>query len=92
MSKNVLVTGSSNGIGAATAIAFAQKGWNVGITYCKNPEGAQKIQQECLRYGVDARIYRADFQYREDCERLMKEYLVDFKTIDVLINNAGGAL
>lgn len=92
MSKNVLVTGSSNGIGAATAIAFAQKGWNVGITYCKNPDGAQKVQQECLKYGVDARIYRADFQIREDCENLMKEFLADFHTIDVLINNAGGAL
>ena len=48
MGKNVLVTGSSHGIGAATAIALAQKGYNVGITYWKTPEGAQKVQQECL--------------------------------------------
>ena len=92
MSKNVLVTGSSNGIGAATAIAFAKEGYNVGITYCKNPDGAQRIQEECLKYGVDAKIYQADFQFRADCERLMAEFLADFNTIDVLINNAGGAL
>lgn len=92
MSKNVLVTGSSNGIGAATAIAFAKEGYNVGITYCKNPDGAQRIQEECLKYGVDAKIYQADFQFRADCERLMEEFLADFNTIDVLINNAGGAL
>lgn len=92
MNKNVLVTGSSNGIGAATAIAFAKKGYNVGITYCKNPDGAQTVQQECLKYGVQARIYQADFQFRADCEKLMQEFLADFGTIEVLINNAGGAL
>ena len=42
MSKNVLVTGSSHGIGAAVAVAFAEKGYNVGITYCKTPDGAVK--------------------------------------------------
>ena len=92
MSKNALVTGSSHGIGAATAIALAKEGYNVGITYCKNPDGARQIQEECLKYGVDARIYGADFQVRADCERLMQEFLADFGTIDVLINNAGGAL
>lgn len=92
MKKNALITGSSNGIGAATAIALAQKGYNVGITYCKNPDGAKQIQQQCLSYGVEAKIYGADFQVREDCEKLMKDFLADFETIDVLINNAGGAL
>jgi len=92
MSKNALITGSSHGIGAATAIALAKEGYNVGITYCKNPEGAQQVQQECLRCGADARIYQADLQYRQDCEKLMAEFLADFATIDVLINNAGGAL
>lgn len=92
MSKNALITGSSHGIGAATAIALAKEGYNVGITYCKNPEGAQQIQTQCLAHGVKAEIYGADFQVREDCERLMEEFLADFGTIDVLINNAGGAL
>ena len=92
MSKNALITGSSHGIGAATAIALAKEGYNVGITYCKNPEGAQGVQAQCLACGVKAEIYRADLQLREDCERLMAEFLADFGTIDVLINNAGGAL
>jgi len=92
MSKNALITGSSHGIGAATAIALAKEGYNVGITYCKNPEGAKEIQAKCLEYGVDAKIYGADFQVRQDCEKLMQEFLADFGTIDVLVNNAGGAL
>lgn len=90
--ENVLITGSSHGIGAAAAMAFAEKGCNVGITYCKNPEGAQEIRESCEKYGVDARIYRADLQLRPDCEKLMEDFLADFGTIDVLINNAGGAL
>ena len=92
MSKNALVTGSSHGIGAATAIALAREGYNVGITYCKNPEGAKAVQAKCLEYGVKAKLYGADFQIRQDCERLMEDYLADFGTIDVLVNNAGGAL
>ena len=92
MSKNALVTGSSHGIGAATAIALAKEGYNVGITYCKNPEGAKEIQAKCLECGVEAKIYGADFQVREDCEKLMADFLADFGTIDVLVNNAGGAL
>lgn len=92
MSKNALITGSSHGIGAATAIALAKEGYNVGITYCKNPEGAKEIQAKCLEFGVDAKIYGADFQVRGDCEKLMENFLADFGTIDVLVNNAGGAL
>lgn len=92
MSMNALVTGSSHGIGAAVAVALAREGYNVGITYCKNPDGAKKVQEQCLGLGVTARIYEADLQLRQDCEALMEKYLADFGTIDVLINNAGGAL
>jgi len=92
MSKNVLVTGSSHGIGAAAAIAFAEKGYNVGITYCKNPEGAEKTLEACKALGSDARIYKVDLHKRSECEELMAAFLQDYGTIDVLINNAGGAL
>ena len=50
MSKNVLITGSSNGIGAAAAIAFAKEGYNVGVTYNTNPDGAMKIAAKCESY------------------------------------------
>jgi len=92
MSRNVLVTGSSHGIGAAVAIEFAKRGDNVGITEFKSPEDAKAVQKECLKYGVDAQIFKVDLSQREQCEMLMKSFLEHFKTIDVLINNAGGAL
>ena len=46
--RNVLITGSSHGIGAAAAIAFSKIGCNVGINYNKNLEGAQKTAEEYL--------------------------------------------
>ena len=67
MSKNALITGSSHGIGAATAIALAKEGYNVGITYCKNPEGAKQIQAQCLEYG-----------YEKYGEEGLREYLTQF--------------
>ena len=92
MSKNVLITGSSHGIGAAAAVEFARQGYNVGITYCKNSDGAEKTLAECNALGSDARIYKADLQVRGECEALMEAFLSDYRTIDVLVNNAGGAL
>ena len=79
MGRNVLVTGSSHGIGAAVAIAFAKQGDNVGITYLKSPEGAKTVQEECLKYGVDAQIFQVDLSVRSQCEKLMEEFLAHYK-------------
>ena len=92
MAENVLITGSSHGIGAAAAVAFAEKGMNVGITYNKTPDGAKAVQEKCLSYGVKAEIYPVDLSDRADCVSLMERFLRDFGTIHVLVNNAGGAL
>lgn len=90
--KAILVTGSSHGIGAATVIAFAKDGYDVGINYNKTPEGAQSVAEECRRYGVDAQIYQCDVGRRDQCERMLNAFIQHFGRIDVLVNNAGGAL
>ena len=92
MARNVLVTGSSTGIGAATVVAFAKRGDNVGITYNKNPEAAQAIAEKCRKYGVRAEIFGGDISKREVVEQMMHDFFEKFGTIDVLVNNAGGAL
>lgn len=90
--KKVLITGSSHGIGAAAAVAFAEQGCDIGINYCKNREGAEETAQKVRELGQDAEIYEADVSESEACERMVKAFIGRFGRIDVLVNNAGGAL
>lgn len=92
MKKSVLITGSSHGIGAACAEAFAREGYDVGINYCNSPEGAQEVAEKCRALGADAQVYKADVSKREDCENMLNAFIQHFGKIDVLVNNAGGAL
>jgi NAD(P)-dependent dehydrogenase (short-subunit alcohol dehydrogenase family) len=92
MTKKVLITGSSHGIGAATAIAFAKAGYHVGVNYFKDQKGAEETAQQVESYGVEATVYRADVSENEQCEKMLSAFLERFGTIDVLVNNAGGAL
>ena len=93
MARNVLITGSSHGIGAAAAIAFAkEEGANIGITCNKNPEGAEKTAAECAKYGVKTKIYAGDVGFHDHCKAMVEDFIKTFGQIDVLVNNAGGAL
>ena len=64
----------------------------MGINYNKTPEGAQSVAEESRRYGVDAQIYQCDVGRRDQCERMLNAFINHFGRIDVLVNNAGGAL
>ena len=92
--QNALVTGSSSGIGKATAIELAKQGYNVGITYRDDStyENALEVYNECKQYGGDIQLYKVELIEREACENLIKDFLAHYGVIDVLVNNAGGAL
>lgn len=92
--QHALVTGSSNGIGRATAIALAKAGYYVGLTYRSEAsyERCLAVYNECKKYGVDVQMYQVELMSRAACEELIRAFLAHFKTIDVLVNNAGGAL
>jgi len=92
MKPSVLITGSSHGIGAACAVAFAREGYDVGINYHNSPEDAQHVAEQCRALGADAQIYQADVSVHEDCVRMVRAFIEHFGKIDVLVNNAGGAL
>ena len=93
MKRNILITGSSHGIGAGCAIAFARdEGANVGITCNKNPEGAEAVARECEKYGVKTKIYAGDVGNHDHCKAMIEDFVKTFGKIDVLVNNAGGAL
>lgn len=88
--KVVIVTGSSRGIGAATAQLFGKEGANVVVHYNKEKEKAEKVAREI---GKDSSIViQADLTKESDVERLVKTVVDKYGKIDVLVNNAGAIL
>lgn len=93
MARNILITGSSHGIGAGCAVAFARdEQANIGICGCASAEGAEKVRKQCEAYGVKTKIYMGDVGNHDFCKEIMEDFIGTFGKIDVLINNAGGAL
>jgi NAD(P)-dependent dehydrogenase (short-subunit alcohol dehydrogenase family) len=79
-----VVTGASSGIGAAIAIAFAEKGWNVMAA------GRDEARLEELAE-VSERIvtWAGELADSEDCDELIADAIDEFGRIDCLVNNAG---
>lgn len=87
--KTVLVTGSSRGIGRATAIAFAQEGANVIVNYVKDKASANSTVEEIKKLGREALAIQADVAIEDDVKRMIEKSVKHFGAIDVLVNNAG---
>lgn len=94
--KVVLVTGSSRGIGRATIIEFAKKGYNVVINYVKSENEANtpknEIEENYARGGVKALAIKADVSNESDVRDMIDQIMNKFGHIDVLVNNAGIAI
>jgi NADP-dependent 3-hydroxy acid dehydrogenase YdfG len=84
--KVILITGASSGIGKATAIYFANKGWDVAATM-KDPKIAAGLEQY-----ANIRLFKLDVTDPENIKNIIAEILKSFDGIDVLFNNAGYAL
>ena len=84
-----IVTGSSSGVGAATARQLAERGANVVINYANNAEGAHATQQACEAFGVETVVVKADVADDADCRRLAAAAEERWGRIDALVNNAG---
>jgi NAD(P)-dependent dehydrogenase (short-subunit alcohol dehydrogenase family) len=86
MNKTVLITGASSGIGLASAKYFLQKGWNVSATM-RSPGNAYD-------WATTTNIIypRLDVTIPETIETAIRETVMHFGRIDVLVNNAGYAL
>src|ERR1041385_601747 len=84
----VLITGSSAGIGQATAIAYGREGARVGVTYHKDRQGAEETQHKIVEAGGQALVVHYDLgdpdSIRESVETVTKEW----GTFNVLVNNA----
>jgi glucose 1-dehydrogenase len=94
--KNVLVTGSTSGIGQAIAVRFAEHGANVAINYLRRPEEAEGTEEQvhaCLKQvrqtGVKDVLVQGDVSKEEDVEQMIAATVEQLGGIDVLVNNAG---
>lgn len=91
MKKTVIVTGASKGIGAATAILFARKGYNVVINYNNSFESANLLTRSLTSQGYSVMMMKANVANRLETDLLIKETMYKFGSVDVLVNNAGVA-
>ena len=90
MNKVVLVTGSSRGIGKATIIEFASKGYNVVINYINNNYDALELQKYVEeKYNIKALAIKCDVSNEQEVKEMIKQIINEFGKIDVLVNNAG---
>lgn len=93
MRKNVLITGGAKGIGAACAMEFARNGYDVIITYLTSEHKAFNLKKKIEKlFGVNVYLFKVDITKEKDIINMINNITKDFKSIDVLINNAAYAM
>jgi len=87
-----VVTGASSGMGAATAIRLAERGWNVALNASKSAEEAAKVARRCVEagkaHGVKAIVAIGDVADDARCRAIAEAALEKFGRIDALVNSA----
>jgi 3-oxoacyl-[acyl-carrier protein] reductase len=87
--KVCVITGSSSGIGAASAILFSQRGWNVCVNYSRDSGPAEKVASICREHGAEVLLERADVSYDAQCAEFAARVQARFGRCDAVVNNAG---
>lgn len=88
--RRALITGSSSGIGAATAEALANQGYAVWLTYTSGDEAVRRVAASCEAAGSpDVRISRLDLRSPESIDALLAELTDQWGELHVLVNNGG---
>jgi NAD(P)-dependent dehydrogenase (short-subunit alcohol dehydrogenase family) len=89
MTRRAIVTGSDSGIGKATAVALAEDGCDVGITWHRDHEGAEGTADEVRAAGQKAEVRQLDLDQLPDAAAVVDELAGALGGLDVLVNNAG---
>jgi len=91
MSKVILITGASTGLGAATARLLAPQN-KIIVHYYSSKGEAEKVAKDIEESGGEAFLIQEDLTSEEACIRLVKKVADRYAKLDVLINNAGGLI
>jgi len=87
--KTAFVTGSDSGIGQASAVAFAEEGADVVITYLHDDAGADSTRAQVESLGRQALVVHLDISDESQVAAAFDTAVATFGTIDILMNNAG---
>ena len=89
MSKVVVVTGASRGIGRNIAYNLAVNGYRVIANYNNSEQEAQKLKEQLEEKGIEIDLFKANIAKRSEVVKLIEFAIEKYNRIDVLINNAG---
>lgn len=89
MSKNVLITGGSRGIGKATALKAGSLGWNVAVNFRNEEDAAKDVAARVEAAGGGAFPVQGDVAREEDVERMFERAILQFGALDGVVVNAG---
>lgn len=84
-----IVTGSSRGVGRATAIELGKRGWTVVINCSRSIDEAEATARQIRDLGGTVSVVQADVGSEEDCRSLVDTTVRNHHRIDLLVNNAG---
>lgn len=87
--QTVLITGASRGIGRATAVLAASRGWPVAINYLKDGEAAAETAAEVQRKGARATLVKGDVSVEADVVAMFKQAQADLGPLGGVVINAG---
>ena len=87
--RNAIVTGGSQGIGAAISLELAREGANVCLTYRKHEAEAREYVEEIKSMGRQALAIQCDIARYAEAEAVVKAAVETFGRVDILVNNAG---
>jgi 3-oxoacyl-[acyl-carrier protein] reductase len=87
--KVALITGAGTGVGAATALMLAHKGYDVLVNYSRSADEAEASAADCRAAGADVLVMKGDVAQDADCRALAQAAQDRWGRIDALVNNAG---
>ncbi|WP_077211016.1 enoyl-[acyl-carrier-protein] reductase FabL [Bacillus dakarensis] len=90
--KVALITGSSRGIGKATAIRLAKEGYDIVINYARSKKGALETAQEIEALGRQALVIKANVGDVEKIKKMFQEINEVYGRLDIFVNNAASGV